>query len=302
MNRDKGIIFDIQRFSLVDGPGIRTTVFLKGCSLRCSWCHNPESQSFKPQLSFNSEKCINCLECLKACPDGAHKQENGKHFLDWSLCSTSAKCVNVCSPGALKIMGHTEYVEQIVTEVLKDKNYYNRTGGGVTVSGGEPLSQPEFTLQLLKEFKKYGLHTVIDTCGAVKEKSYRDILPYTDLFLFDYKITSGSEHKKYTGAGNELILSNLDFLYKNNAAIILRCPVIPGINDNEEHFYRIKKIMRQYPAIKSVELMPYHNMGRGKAERIGLAYAFPELKTTDEKTRQEWLSYFLHDGYKVTCN
>lgn len=302
MSGDKGIIFDIQRFSLVDGPGIRTTVFLKGCSLRCSWCHNPESQSYKPQLSYTSDKCINCLECVKVCSNGAHKQENGKHYLDWSLCNTSAKCIEVCSAGALKILGYEEYVEQIVTEVLKDKKYYDKTGGGVTVSGGEPLSQPEFTLALLKEFKKYNIHTTVDTCGIAKEISYSNILPYTDLFLFDYKITSSAEHKKYTGAGNELILSNLDYLYRNGASIMLRCPVIPGINDTVEHFKGIQKIIKQYPAIWSVEIMPYHNMGRSKAERIGQAYAFPELKTTDDKIKQEWISYFKLKGYKVICS
>ena len=265
-----GLTFDIHRFSLNDGPGIRTTVFLKGCYLKCEWCHNPESQSFKPQLSFNSEKCLHCFECVKVCPNNAHKIKDEKHFVDWNSCDLAGKCVEVCPSGALKIIGTNTNVDFIISEVMKDKKYYDKTGGGITISGGEPMAQFEFTKELLVEAKKNGLHTVLDTCGYGEQNHYKEVFPYVDLFLFDYKLADDELHKRYTGVSNKAILDHLDFLYNNGASIVLRCPLIPGINDNEDHLKGIKEIIRKYPLLKSVEIMPYHNMGRDKAERVGM--------------------------------
>jgi glycyl-radical enzyme activating protein len=258
VNREAGIVFDIHRFSLNDGPGIRTTIFLKGCPLRCDWCHNPESQSFKPQLSFNPEKCLNCFECVKACPNGVHQNLDGKHVINWESCTTSGECVKVCAYDALKIIGSENTITEIISEVLKDINYYRKSGGGLTISGGEPLAQPEFTLELLKAAKKVGIHTCVDTCGLASLDSYKEILPYTDLFLFDYKVTDNKKHKDLTGGGNRQILKNLEYLISNKAEVILRCPLIPTINDEEKHLEGIAEIIKKYPEISSIEIISYH--------------------------------------------
>ena len=297
-----GLTFDIHRFSLNDGPGIRTTVFFKGCYLKCEWCHNPESQSFKPQLSFNPEKCLHCFECVKACPNNAQKIKDNKHFVEWALCDLAGKCVEVCPSGALKIIGNSTEVEFIISEVMKDKKYYDKTGGGITISGGEPMAQFEFTRQLLMKARKEGLNTVLDTCGYGEKSHYKEILPYVDLFLFDYKLTDEKLHKEYTGATNNEILANLDFLYSNGASIILRCPLIPGINDNEEHLKGIKEIIKKYPLLKSVELMPYHNMGRDKASRVGMEYKLSQIKNADAHDKQRWISYFTDAEINVVLN
>lgn len=297
-----GLTFDIHRCSLNDGPGIRTTVFLKGCYLKCEWCHNPESQSFKPQLSFNSEKCLHCFECVNVCPSNAHKIKDNKHFVDWNQCDLSGKCVEVCPSGALKIIGTNTEVDFIISEVLKDKKYYDKTSGGITISGGEPMAQFEFTKELLVEAKKNGLHTVLDTCGYGEQKHYKEILDYVDLFLFDYKFTDEKLHKEYTGVTNKEILFNLDFLYSKGASITLRCPMIPGINDNDDHLNGIKDIIKQYPLLKSVEIMPYHNMGKDKASRVGMDYKLSLIKNAEESDKQRWISYFADAEINVVLN
>jgi glycyl-radical enzyme activating protein len=297
-----GITFDIHRFSLNDGPGIRTTVFLKGCYLNCEWCHNPESQSFTPQLSFNPEKCLNCFECVKACPNNAHNIEGSKHFVDWNLCELAGKCVEVCPSGALKIIGTDAEVDLIISEVIKDKKYYDKTGGGITISGGEPMAQFEFTKELLIKSKNNKLNTVLDTCGYGEQNHYKEILDYVDLFLFDYKFTDEKLHKEYTGVTNKEILSNLDFLYSNGASITLRCPMIPGINDNDDHLNGIKRIITKYPNLKSVEIMPYHNMGKDKAGRVGMDYKLSLIKNAEESDKQRWISYFADAEINVVLN
>ena len=298
----KGLTFDIHRFSLNDGPGIRTTVFLKGCYLKCEWCHNPESQSLKPQLSFNPEKCLHCFECVKICPNNAHKVKENRHFVDWALCDLTGECVNVCPSGALKIIGTNTEVDFIISEVMKDKKYYYKTSGGITVSGGEPMVQFEFTKELLMAAKRQGIHTVLDTCGYGELNHYKEIMDYVDLILFDYKFTDEKLHKEYTGVSNKKILNNLNFLYNNGATITLRCPLIPGINDNDEHLNGIKEIITKYPKLKSVEIMPYHNMGRDKAGQVGMEYKLSQIKNAEEKDKQRWISYFADTEINVVLN
>ena len=297
-----GLTFDIHRFSLNDGSGIRTTVFLKECYLKCEWCHNPESQSFKPQLSFNSEKCIHCFECVKVCLTSAHKIKDNQHYVDWNLCNVTGKCVDACSSGALKIIGANTDVQFIISEVIRDKAYYDKTGGGLTISGGEPLAQFEFTKELLIEAKQHGLHTIVDTCGFAEPDQFREILPYVDLFLFDYKVTDDAKHKQYTGVSNKKILENLNLLYNHGASIILRCPLIPGINDDEFHLEGIKNIIKKYPLLKSVEIMPYHNMGRDKAGRIGMEYKMSDVRNAEVRDKQRWMKYFSTNNCNVICN
>jgi len=289
MDRVQGTIFDIQRFALHDGPGIRTTVFLKGCPLRCIWCHNPESQDFNPQLSFDRAKCTDCFRCVKACPAGAHKVVDGRHVADHGRCCLSAKCVEACPNGALKIIGRKQSVREVMDVVIRDIAYYNNSGGGMTISGGEPMSQFRFTLELLKAAKEKGIHTCLDTSGYAPGDLFERVLPYTDLFLYDYKATDDKEHLRLTGVSNRLILDNLDLLYRAGASIILRCPLVKGINDTDEHFMGIAEIDRKYPGLAGIELMAYHNMGHEKYERIGRKPEMEMLPTTDEATKESWL-------------
>lgn len=289
---NSGLVFDIQRFSLNDGPGIRTTVFLKGCLLHCDWCHNPESQSFRPQLMFNSDKCMDCFECVKACPNGVHQSVHGKHVIQFEQCNLTGECVEACPQQALKISGEQKNVEEIMRIVLKDKEYYLNTGGGLTISGGEPMAQFEFTKALLTAAKREGLHTSLDTCGIASTEKFKELIPLTDLFLYDYKLTDDSEHKRFTGAGNRQVLENLDFLMKSGAGVILRCPIIPGINDNEEHLEGIAELVRKYPGLKSVEILPYHTMGRSKFNAAGMDYKLRLLQPGTEDDKARWIDYF----------
>lgn len=289
MNRSRsGFFFDIMRGSVHDGPGIRTTVFFKGCPLRCRWCHNPESWIAKPQLFYNNEKCAGCLACARVCPTGAQWSEEGRHSLRFELCIACGKCVDACDYEALRMIGYKAGADAVFEEIKRDEDFYGISGGGVTLSGGEPLMQTAVALELLKKCKAAGIHTCIETCGYSQRRNYEAVMPFTDLFLFDCKITGSSAHKKYTGVGDGLILSSLEFLHENGAGILLRCPVIPGINDTEEHFRGIAEICRQYPKILGAELLPYHNLGVSKRYAMGLPPELEELKTATGEQKQEW--------------
>jgi pyruvate formate lyase activating enzyme len=295
---DKGIVFDIQKFSLHDGPGIRTTVFLKGCPLRCLWCHNPESQSFKVELSFKKDKCVGCGACEAVCSEGVHKVTESSHTIDYSKCKACGKCVEVCAYDALKLYGKVMTVSEIISEVVKDIKYYEKSGGGITVSGGEPLAQPTFTRELLKAAREKGIHTCIESTGYVSTEIIGKLLPYVDLFLYDYKATDARKHEELTGVSNELILQNLQSIYEQGAAIILRCPLIPGVNDFEEHLQGIADMSRKYPLLKGIELLPYHDMGKGKYKELGREYFLGNLKNASEEQKKAWLSFFEAKGCK----
>ncbi len=284
-----GIIFNIQKFSLNDGPGIRTTVFMKGCPLRCIWCHNPESNAFVREMMYNEPKCVGCMKCASVCPEGLHVFEDGKHIFKRDNCTLCGKCEDICPASVLEIAGKEMSVDEVVTEVMKDKAFYETSNGGVTLSGGEPMAQFEFSLELMKSFKGNGLHTAMETCGFAKEEHFREIAPYTDLFLYDYKITGGEKHKEHTGVDNELILSNLKLLDSIGKDIILRCPVIPSINDTTEHFRAIAEIANELENVLEINIEPYHPLGSGKAQSLGREYVLDGLTFPEEEKVKEWI-------------
>ena len=252
----KGLIFDVERNSFVDGPGIRTTVFFKGCNLKCAWCHNPESQDFKSQMMFYRDKCKVCGKCKSICST----PEN---------CTLCGKCTFYCPVDARKVCGKEYTVDEVFGEIIKDKAYYENSGGGVTFSGGECMLQIDFLLEILKKCKENGIHTAIDTAGNISFGSFEKILPYTDLFLYDIKIINSEKHKKYTGVSNELILENLKKLFVSNEKMWIRIPVIADVNDSVEDMLKIKAFLDQCGKPEKVELLPYHAMGENKYASIG---------------------------------
>lgn len=253
----KATIFDIQKNSFVDGPGIRTTVFFKGCNLRCKWCHNPESQSFDKQMMFYKDKCTGCGKCREVCPN--HLQS----------CDFCGKCELYCPAEARKICGREYTADEVLAEVIKDKAFYHNSNGGVTFSGGECMLQIEFLTEILKLCKENGIHTAVDTAGNVPWDYFKRILPFTDLFLYDIKVFSKEKHEKYTGVSNELILNNLKFLFESGTKIWIRIPIIPTVNDSEEEMKKIKEFLSPYKPQK-IELLPYHRMGENKYSALNM--------------------------------
>ncbi len=299
-NSRTGLIFDVQRFSIHDGPGIRTTIFLKGCPMKCPWCHNPESISSEKHLSFLAAKCIGCGFCVRICEHGAHEMLDGEHLLDRNKCLVCGKCAEECYAQALEIVGRVATVDELIDEVLKDKPFYETSGGGMTISGGEPMHQPEFTLELLMAAKNHDVHTAIETNGFASWKNFERILEYTDLFLFDYKETDPEKHAEFTGVPRETVVKNLKKLYKANAEIVLRCPIIPGHNDREEHFEAIADIAKAMPGINGVELMPYHSLGAGKLERFGFdPESTLKAETPEDEQVEKWKQTLRDAGVKV---
>lgn len=243
-----GLIFNIQRFCISDGPGIRTTVFFKGCPLRCVWCHNPESQSLKKETLFYKNKCTLCGRCK-----------------DLTIDDESFFCFNE----AKEICGKKYTSDDVLKEVLKDKAFYKNSGGGVTLSGGEPLFQPEFALELLRKLKENNIHTAVETCGFADKSKIMQIAKYTDLFLFDFKESNSEPHKAYTGVDNILILKNLSLLNELKKDIVLRCPIIPGYNDRQENYDNICELANAFTYVIGIEIEPYHSFGESKYQALG---------------------------------
>ena len=292
MSDPTGTIFDIKRFAVHDGPGIRTTVFFKGCPLRCLWCHNPESMRIERQIVFFESKCIGCGECFKRCPnDAVEATPQGRSYYR-DKCTLCGTCVQYCYAEATVMQGKIVSVEEVIEEVKKDMPFYENSKGGVTLSGGEPMMQPEFCIAILRESKKAGMHTALDTSGYAKWEVFRRILEYVDLVLYDIKHMDPLKHKEYTGLSNELIFANLMKLDKLNIPIEIRMPMIPGLNDSEDNLSAASQFLSEMKNIKRIKLLPYHRLGEGKYERLDMEYKMKNIEPPD-KARMEQLSEFV---------
>jgi pyruvate formate lyase activating enzyme len=284
---NSGLVFDIRRFSVQDGPGIRTTVFFKGCPLRCDWCHNPESQSTQPQLQLRPERCIGCGACLAACPQGALALADGRVLARNGLCTACGACIPGCYAEALEMAGRTMTVGAAMAEVERDVVFYDRSGGGVTFSGGEPLAQPGFLLALLQACRRKAIHTALDTSGHASWAVIDALRLHVDLFLYDLKLVDDDQHRQLTGVSNRLILANLAALAGRGHRIILRMPVIPGVNDDDSNVEAAGALAASLPGIERLDLLPYHGSAIGKYERMHRPYPYAGIRSPSPAQMEE---------------
>lgn len=286
----KGMIFNVQKFSVHDGAGIRTLVFFKGCPLRCRWCSNPESQLFTPERAFNPTRCLTaevCGRCSKVCPTGAMSVVNGLNFYDRSKCTGCGACVKACPTGAQSFYGYESTVEDIIKKVEEDDVFYSRSRGGITLSGGEALAQPEFALALLREARRHRITTAIETCGCYPTEVLVEACPLLDQLIFDIKSLDEEKHKKFTGHDNKQILKNINYVFEHfpDQSILIRTPVIPGFNDTEEEIMAIRRMIPYRPNIK-YEALTYHRMGQPKYGYIGRPYLLDGVTADEEFMRK----------------
>ena len=294
----RGIIFNIQRFSINDGPGIRTTVFMKGCPLKCQWCCNPESININQEIMIHNIKCIHCGKCKEICPENAILSIDGDRRIDFSKCNFCMKCLSVCPTKTLECIGNFISVDEVMREVRRDSLFYQNSGGGVTLSGGEPLLQWEFTQSILKACKEEGLHTALDTCGYASWEAAEEVLKYVDLVLFDVKHTDTELHLKGTGVSNTLILQSLERIASQMRTWI-RFPVIPGFNDSQKNIKEVAYLASRY-GVEKVSLLPYHEFGKSKYEKLGRDYLFQCTDKVSEKYLEEIRRVFIEKGIQVT--
>lgn len=294
-----GIVFDIKRFSLHDGPGIRTTVFLKGCGLHCPWCHNPESQNPRPELMLRPELCVRCGACVVTCPQGAIAWDGERYVTDRGLCTQCGECTSVCYAEAREIVGREMTVDAVMAEIMRDAAFYDESGGGVTFSGGEPLLQGEFLLALLQACKAQGLHTALDTCGYAPTSTLSAVRQHVDLFLYDVKLMDDQRHRQVTGVSNGPILDHLRLLAADGQRVILRVPVIPQVNDDEENIRQIAALARGLPSIERIDLLAYHRIGNNKYDRLDRPNPMPETVPPSPDRLSDIVRAFESAGLQV---
>ena len=281
-----GLIFDVRRYAIHDGPGIRTTVFLKGCPMRCWWCHNPEGQGSEPELIFRKSRCNRCGICEQKCQRNAISLVTRSIRVERKNCIPCQTCSSACPSDALSIVGKLMSAAEVIEEVEKDHSFYEESGGGVTFSGGEPLSQPDFLEGVLTECKKRIIHTTLDTCGFADEVVIDRIQEKVDLFLYDIKIMNDEKHKKYTGVSNQRILQNLTKLADGGSEIVISCPIIPGINDDKKNIDETVKFISSLSNIRQVNLLPYHRAGIEKYKSLNRSYRLEKVQPpSDQKIK-----------------
>lgn len=296
-----GLVFEIKRFAVHDGPGIRTTLFLKGCPLRCRWCHNPESFHQEPELALLSGRCQVCGDCAAIC--SCHHIENGLHTIRRKDCTACGRCVEVCLNDALKIYGEALSVEQAAALILDDAAFYRHSGGGCTLSGGEPLLQSEFCAALFSVLQSKGIHCAIDTCGFVPFAAFETVFPYTDLFLFDFKHVDCAVHRQLTGQDNEIILDNLKRLGQCGKPVEIRLPLIPSLNDSADALHRAAKFLSQIHGVTAIRILPYHAIGRSKYAAVGQLDTMPgDIVSPTPDQMQSAANIFSAAGLTVILN
>jgi len=295
---EKGLIFNVQRFSLHDGPGIRTTIFFKGCPLRCSWCQNPEGIEPNPQLLCYANRCIGCESCLNVCPEKAISITPRGPEIDYLSCRACFECTAVCPTGALEQAGRAEAVSALVEEGLKDRFIFEQSGGGVSFSGGEPLMQPDFLLTLLKAFKNEGVHTVVDTCGYADRSIMEAVLDWADMVIFDLKFVDDDKSVKHTGVNCRQIVENLKLLLEAGTPYRIRMPIIPTINDSREDIGSLAGLLKELK-IGELEIIPYHRYGSAKYARLGLDYTLGDLEQPSADSLEEAINIFRSYNIKA---
>ncbi|MBT3273183.1 MAG: glycyl-radical enzyme activating protein [Spirochaetales bacterium] len=293
-------LLKIQKFTIHDGPGIRTTVFFKGCPLRCRWCHNPESIPVEPLLMWNKRLCTDCGLCVEPCPTGAQIQQEGIHSIDYGKCTSCGECVKVCMAGALKIHGGLQSVESIMAQLKKDRDYYENSGGGITFSGGEPLAQPDAAIELARACHTEGFNVYLDTSGFASAKVFNRVAAEVDGFLYDLKLMNSELHKTYCGVDNGPILANFRHAIETGKPVRIRVVLTPGLSDTEENLIGLVNLIEETGFDGHVDLMPYHNMGRGKYNGLGLNYSMEEYEAPTQKQLAVVVEFFKNKGISAS--